>query len=136
MELQALLTADYLDILFDHRNKNYGGYELRKHYPQRVKIALGIVLFVACAASAYGWYANRAEATHSVHLQNHTVELKNLVDVTPPPPPKPIVEIEAAAPDVKVARYDIPVIVDDKDVAPDELLSKTKDLKDAQIGNT
>lgn len=37
---------DYLQIVFAGRNKNYGGYELRAHYPKRVKAALAYVLSV------------------------------------------------------------------------------------------
>ena len=46
MEKNRLLQSDYLDILFDNRNKNYGGYELRKHYPDRARKAMVIVLIV------------------------------------------------------------------------------------------
>jgi periplasmic protein TonB len=46
MSMQAweILKADVLDILFDNRNKQYGAYMLRRHYPLRLKIALGLTL--------------------------------------------------------------------------------------------
>ena len=46
MSMQAweILKADVLDILFDNRNKQYGAYTLRRHYPSRLKMALGITL--------------------------------------------------------------------------------------------
>lgn len=44
MEKQKILQADYLDIVFDNRNKKYGGYNLRKKYPDRAKRALTTVL--------------------------------------------------------------------------------------------
>jgi protein TonB len=44
MNAQTVLQADYLDILYDNRNKAYGGYELRKHYAERIRKALLIVL--------------------------------------------------------------------------------------------
>lgn len=47
MEKQHLLNADYLDILYDNRNKNYGGYELRRKYPDRAKRAAYTVLLAA-----------------------------------------------------------------------------------------
>ncbi len=40
METRKLLQADYLDIIYDNRNKDYGGYELRKHYNQRATKAM------------------------------------------------------------------------------------------------
>lgn len=47
MEKQSLLKANYLDILYDNRNKKYGGYELRSKYPDRAKKATYIVLLAA-----------------------------------------------------------------------------------------
>lgn len=35
------MQASLLDILFEHRNKEYGAYELRKTYDRRLLIALG-----------------------------------------------------------------------------------------------
>ena len=51
MEQQQLLQADYLDIIFDHRNKKYGGYDLRKHYASRAGRAVaGVLGFTAIIA--------------------------------------------------------------------------------------
>lgn len=41
MTSNEILKADVLDILFEHRNKKYGAYTLRKYYQQRLSIALG-----------------------------------------------------------------------------------------------
>src|SRR5688572_24295019 len=37
---QQILTADVLDILFEHRNKTYGAYHLRRTYHQRLFFSL------------------------------------------------------------------------------------------------
>lgn len=42
MTSQQILKADFLDILFDHRNKEYGAYALRKSYPMQMTKALFI----------------------------------------------------------------------------------------------
>ncbi len=44
MTSQEILKASLIDIVFDNRNKAYGAYTLRKQYPQRLGIALGIAL--------------------------------------------------------------------------------------------
>lgn len=44
MTSKEILRADVLDILFDNRNKQYGAYALRKNYPTRLGISLGIAL--------------------------------------------------------------------------------------------
>jgi periplasmic protein TonB len=40
MKNEMILKSSLLDILFDRRNKEYGAYQLRKNYPQRLKKAL------------------------------------------------------------------------------------------------
>ena len=44
MEPLAILQADPLDLLFENRNKKYGAYPLRKYYPQRLMISMGITM--------------------------------------------------------------------------------------------
>ena len=44
MTNKEILKADYLDILFDNRNKAYGAYALRRNYDKRMRTALGIAL--------------------------------------------------------------------------------------------
>lgn len=50
MKAQAIITADYLDIVYDNRNKAYGSYALRKYADRRMMqafymIAAGIIAF-------------------------------------------------------------------------------------------
>ncbi len=40
MDTNKILSSDFLDILFDNRNKSYGAYELRRTYSKRVGISL------------------------------------------------------------------------------------------------
>ena len=44
MTNKEILQADLLDILFEHRNKLYGAYALRKTYSHRLGLALGVAL--------------------------------------------------------------------------------------------
>ena len=40
MDINKILSADFLDLLFDNRNKEYGAYELRKTYQSRITRSL------------------------------------------------------------------------------------------------
>ncbi len=40
MEINKILSADVLDIIFEGRNKDYGAYQLRKTYNKRLMTAL------------------------------------------------------------------------------------------------
>jgi len=52
MDINKILNADVLDIIFEGRNKEYGAYDLRKTYNKRLwvaiisMVALLILLFV------------------------------------------------------------------------------------------
>src|SRR6188768_969788 len=46
MTNKEILQADLLDILFEHRNKLYGAYTLRKTYSRRLGLALGVALSI------------------------------------------------------------------------------------------
>ena len=43
MKPESILKADMLDIIFENLNKEYGAYELRTHYPGRLKRSLLII---------------------------------------------------------------------------------------------
>ena len=58
MEVNKILSADVLDIIFEGRNKEYGAYNLRKTYNKRLITSLLIVgalcllLFIGYLVSA------------------------------------------------------------------------------------
>jgi periplasmic protein TonB len=53
MNKNLILKSDILDIIFEKRNKAYGAYDLRKFYPNRLKLALGLMLIIAMGFSAF-----------------------------------------------------------------------------------
>ena len=52
MQAEQVLKSSVLDIVFDGRNKEYGAYELRKHYNNRLLLSLGGTSFVTGALFA------------------------------------------------------------------------------------
>jgi periplasmic protein TonB len=44
MEHERILTADWDDIVFENRNKEYGAYWLRKKYSKHINTALAITI--------------------------------------------------------------------------------------------
>ena len=53
MNKNLILKSDILDIVFEKRNKLYGAYDLRKFYPNRLKLALGFMFITAITFSAF-----------------------------------------------------------------------------------
>jgi protein TonB len=96
MEANKILTADFLDILFEGKNKEYGAYSLRREYDRRVRNAT-IIMLIFFALLSIGVVAytifNKEELMHpkkpvaDINLEN--VDLKNEPPPPPPPPPPP-----------------------------------------------
>ena len=102
MELKTLINADYLDIVFDKRNKNYGGYELRKNYDRRVAKSLGFLLLGVGSMICFsfiGTSGNEKERNHrpvitvmtdvNMVIQPPKPTILPPAPPAPPPPPRP-----------------------------------------------
>ena len=119
MEINKILTADVLDIIFDGRNKEYGAYELRKTYNRRLRTAMLVTAAVVLLLAAGFLVSNikdsrktKAMVVQDVQLEDIKEEKKDL----PPPPPPPKVE----PPKVEMAKFTPPKIVKDEEVKEEE----------------
>lgn len=133
MELKTIMQADYLDILYDNRNKKYGGYELRKHYDQRISKALLTLVFITALACFYTFSRHKNDITSIAHT---AVISPVLVDITHPkqlekidPPKAEHVAMEK----VKTKLFTDPVITNDL-VPDDRKMSANKDLRNVTVG--
>lgn len=91
MNRNLIMKADILDIVFENRNKAYGAYTLRKLYPHRLKLALGLMLLFAALFSAFTFLPGKTEITARVI----TIDDHRFAE----PPEKPKEEIKK--PDIK-----------------------------------
>jgi protein TonB len=81
-----LYKSEWLDLVFENRNKNYGAYELRQHYSQTMAKALAITLsgFVVVAVTLGIVSRVKQDPLTTVH----EIHLTNPKTVVLPPPPK------------------------------------------------
>ena len=103
MTSHEILKADVLDILFDNRNKMYGAYELRKHYNNRMGIALGLMLSVVLG---FVFFLDVSRAKQPVTInpfEGNVVELITLPN-EPVQPEEPVRQ-QAAAPLVRQKNF-------------------------------
>ena len=91
MELRSILTADYLDIIFDNRNKTYGGYELRKNYNRRAMKSITLVVSAALLLIGAHAFASRLKPKDVIAQIpiERTIEMQDLTPDVPDPPPMP-----------------------------------------------
>ncbi len=112
MEINKILAADFLDLLFDDRNKAYGAYELRRTYHKRIIKSVSVVFVITGLVFAGSVLAGSKEVTVNDKLKFTEVEIKSidqpeLPEELPEPEPQPV-EQEP----VRTEIYTEPVIMD------------------------
>ncbi|HSC53348.1 MAG TPA: TonB family protein [Phnomibacter sp.] len=132
MDANKLQHADFIDILFDGRNKEYGAYELRRSYNKRLSMAIAammgisLVVFVGAVISK----DNRDKAVATTIVDNvELIDVESPTEELPPPPalPEPPAQIETA-------QFTPPVIVQDELVNPEDETPDVAKLDDVKIG--
>lgn len=116
---------NYLDILFDRKNKSYGAYELRKNYTKRMLIALLLTFIIALCMVFYLFLFKKIDKKkiERIHLPLKEIILEDIhieeeieQPKLPPPPsvPKKVEEPkEIKKPTVK---FTTPKVVEDKEI--------------------
>lgn len=135
MEPITILRSDALDILFEHRNKQYGAYELRRAYPKRLITAIGamgVLVLLACL-----WFTR---PNKPIKLTGPIVFIADTVTILPLPSeskPKPETRPPASQPSAPKAasqKYATTIVApDDQQTDP---LPEVNDLIDKQISTT
>lgn len=131
----GLFKQEWIDIVFEGRNKKYGAYKLRSESPVTTSIALGIgiVLFVGLILSYHlpgiiGGLADKEEEKEDIKLVELTELPEPPVEVLPPPPP---VVQQQQAPKSIVEQVKLrPLEAAKKEEVPDEI-PDTKDFDKA-----
>ena len=139
MDINKILKADFLDILFEGRNKDYGAYLLRKTYSSRMRNAFLAVL--AGTALAFG-AAKLQDSMKSEEPEKIVAEDVVLEDVAkkkdepppPPPPPPPPEKQVAEPPKLEIAKFTTPKVVKDNEVKEDEKPPTVDKIEESKIG--
>src|ERR1700741_3243115 len=78
METNKILSAPWLDILFDNRNKEYGAYELRHSYSKRVGKALFITIIISSLVFAGTTLAGSIRKGRTIANPNEGIKLTEI----------------------------------------------------------
>jgi protein TonB len=134
MDVNKIMSADLLDIVFEGRNKDYGAYELRKTYNKRLAIAIiSMTAIIVLLFVGYLLANNFGDQEKSKEMVVQDVELENIKEEIPeepppPPPPKP-----PDPPKVEMTKFTPPKIVKDEEVKEDEKPPEVEKLEDTKI---
>lgn len=109
-----LYNAEWLDVVFDDRNKAYGAYDLRKHYAgNMVKAILIMITFIAAGWTVIKFTTKSVPADEvfkitPVEIPN--VKIKPPVEEAKPDAPKPKPEPVKPQPQASTTRLAPPVV--------------------------
>jgi protein TonB len=115
MDVSKILSSDFLDLLFDGRNKEYGAYELRKNYNKRLRTALAITVSVVLAIFLLVFVGKNISNNTKSKVKVQEVTLSDIkqeeqMKVEPPPPQPPPVQ---EPPKIEITKFTPPKIVED-----------------------
>jgi periplasmic protein TonB len=88
MTNKEILQSDMLDILFEHRNKSYGAYALRKGYDHRLTKAMGISFSAVLIFVLLNGFKNNG--SNRTHCPMGPYDSLKLVTIPTDIPPKEI----------------------------------------------
>ncbi|MBN8836472.1 MAG: energy transducer TonB [Sphingobacteriia bacterium] len=133
MDVNKILSADILDIIFEGRNKEYGAYELRKTYNRRITFAV-VGTIVICLLLLLGSILANTVKKKEAKLIVQDMSLENFKQdekkPEPPPPPPPKQE----PPKVEITKFTPPKIVKDEEVKKEDEIKEVEKLEDTKIG--
>jgi protein TonB len=130
MTNKEILQADLLDILFEHRNKLYGAYALRKTYSNRLGIALGVALSTVLLFILMS-FINKKNGGEREKKHNDTIVLRQF-EIPQDKPKEPDPPRDKPKPQ---AQADYQKIIVVPDIEADTNFVKNDDLENRIIGN-
>jgi len=93
MTKQKVYTAPMDEIVFEHRNKTYGAYILRKLYNKHMTRALVLAIIILLAGLAYplasSYYAQKRAKYIEKEANAEFMDMDKPKEEAPPPPPPP-----------------------------------------------
>ena len=139
MDAEEIKKSDFLDIVFNGRNKAYGAYELRRSYAKRLTMALvGVAIGTAVIAGAVILSQKlKKDAPEEKFVQTEisleevkAPEEEKPIEPPPPPPPK-----QEPPPQVEMKQFTPPVIKKDEEVPDEQTMKSQEELvkSDVQI---
>jgi len=132
-----ILKPEWLDVVFNDRNKAYGAYELRKNNPKNTAKALFITLVLFILAVSMPTIINKIKGF--IPKPKEKIKIEEVVLAQPPPlnekepPPPPPPSPEPQKPKVDQVRFPPPVVKPDEQVREKDPPSQ-EDLKVADPG--
>jgi len=126
MEAINILSADVLDIIFEHQNKEYGAYQLRKNYNRRMKISL-LGTCLVCVLIILSSFLKKDE-----HMFVKTYIIPDPFIESIPSDNKIVPIVPKIKPQLQTIQFTVPIVVK-REVKKEEIPPEVKEIDDAKI---
>lgn len=136
MDTKTMLQSNYLDIIFEGRNKSYGSYQLRATYAGRMRKAGMYIFFISLLFAFFNAWANWEKGVPP-QMPDPTISDTMTFINTPMDTPEPEEIFEPPAPsasDVKTENLTLVDILKDNEVDPGREMATQEALKEAVSG--
>lgn len=133
-EKKSLSTFD--EIVFEHFNKDYGAFILRKEYKKHMGIAILVGVLICAIVAGFSFLPEKEEDT----TEDTTTKVVSISDLAPPPPiketpPPPPPKFKLPPPPKKTVKFVAPKITEK--VVPEEMKMATiEEVKKAPVIST
>ncbi len=128
-----LYKPEWLELVFENRNKEYGAYELRQHNGRTMAMAMGITFFVVGSLGAASIISSKGPIHHDRGIVV-TVQPPPTIVIPPkkvvPPEVKPLKSLPPATPPATTKFVQMRVVVDPVAAEP----PKIDELANSAIG--
>jgi periplasmic protein TonB len=132
MTNKEILQSDMLDILFEHRNKSYGAYALRKGYDHRLAKAMGISFSAVLIFVLFNSFINNGPNHGNPFLkEGDSISLKTILTDMPPKEIEKVVKPKQKEQEKMVKLTDQIKIQEDVKIPPPNIT----ELENSNIGN-
>jgi len=102
MKPDMILHSDTLDILFEHRNKAYGAYDLRRNYQRRLVYALTGMFVLVLMFFVFNYFLDHAKPAHAAaSLGSDKDIILDQFNLPPPQVPKPPVRTQKPVAEIR-----------------------------------
>lgn len=138
MKTENMLRANYLDLLFQNRNKQYGSYVLRRDANRIRLLSLFTVfgLFIVGIFISYWIKSNTPAATNHMDTQIIHDPVVMTTIVLPERQPEPVLpEPAGSAPAAATEKFTPPIITNEPVIAEEDILKDINTFEDKLAGN-
>ncbi len=118
MKTELILKSDVLDILFENRNKDYGAYNLRKFYDNRLMKSVGVMIGLVIVLSAFTFIPKKK---NFIDASNYNIPVTEMGKLKPKDKKKiaePVIKEKTKLPPAQTQKFLTRIkIVNEKDSA-------------------